>query len=237
MFHCPLTPLSLFLPLPFSLHSFFVGSSSPPPTVSCKSLLEIFGELRSRSVEFQHLFDEDPSLRFTARVKKLIEDVDARSSLLKFVDAWSPTTPLEKEVESLTLLAVGAYAGRFHEGCDFFLLHGITSLWSTKSLLTLFSADPLFQLMMLRCYVFFLAAAYLSRGAPPLILDMSMMVDSIPDVTLLRTRAIASNDEHIPKLVASLFNFAESSPDNANYFYQVAQHSLDNLPTPQSYLF
>ncbi|MDP2435164.1 MAG: questin oxidase family protein, partial [archaeon] len=221
--YIPSTPGSLFV-------TGITGDCLPAMELS---LQEIVGRVR------EHPWPPIEGAGFHMKNSFLLGDSARMKWLAELVMAWKPAPALGDDLRALEWVSAAAFAGHFDKGCDFFLVHGITSLWALKALLTNLEGDVSLQQALLRHYLFFLLSAYIIQGAPLPATSVPGAPPPPSDLAALLEHARASNDEHIPKLAAALLECAAvaSSEERSQFFIDVLKHSLDNLPTPSSYLF
>ena len=221
-----------------------LGGTSPPlfsgqdasfpaflPPRPSRSLLDTIERVRNEAWDFSQC----AATRFPPRLSHLLSDPATLSRLLELVACCDLT---EDPLRAIEFAGAAAYAGNFSLGCDFFLLHAITSFWALKPLLSLCEHDAALRSQMLQSYMLCFLAAYIVRHHPVPVTHLPD--DGTPlDLDALHQRAVASNDEHVSKLVAALFEAADATADleRKTFYFRVIRHSLDHLPTPQSYYF
>mmetsp|Transcript_14260 Transcript_14260/g.22205 ORF Transcript_14260/g.22205 Transcript_14260/m.22205 type:complete len:442 (-) Transcript_14260:224-1549(-) len=260
-------------PLSFSSYTLF---SSPPSSSFSSSLSSICQSLRENYCDFSEKLNAKTT-SFGVKMRAVANYCG--KELEKKVWEWEGWEKGEEEGErkveywlrSLCRLSACMYAGGFvgkdvggRGGCDFFLVHGCTSLWSVGYLIGEWGRgregerekeEEEKRKEMCMSYLYALFCVYVCQGVPPLFQlplpsssspsppsSLSTILPSLegccpPSVEEIKETARKSNDEHIPKITAALLKSAEKDPTNEDFYRLAAGFTLANVPTPTSYVF
>lgn len=184
--------------------------------------------------ELDHAFDGMvvTGSTFSAGMKWLHEKPDVCAQLNRHADRWRPSVT-DIPLLAKTLIHLFYATG----GTGFFTLHTLTALFALRQCLPLLS--PTACVRLLRSFLRSVLYAYAILGRPAISYDLDLPSDG--DWSALVSRAIDSNDEHIPKIIFVSRLFAQldchDDPHTASLYHTCAQLTLDRISTPTSWNF
>ncbi|KAJ1650609.1 hypothetical protein IWQ61_008634 [Dispira simplex] len=184
---------------------------------------------------------------FGRRFEHLVTSA-ADQTLINLVHRWdlNTTKNLVEDLHRLTQAAVLVYAGRkTYSRLDFYLAHGITSLFATHILLPYLS-DPNDQVRLLRLQLYAILVIYVAEGRGILALEdllgyqpLQLSIDQkIPGATAdyLRERALATDDDHVAKVVRALDYFEALYGFHEGLFRKAALKTVDLVVTTEDWI-
>ncbi|KAJ1966844.1 hypothetical protein IWQ62_002216 [Dispira parvispora] len=172
----------------------------------------------------------------------------ADQTLIDLVHRWelNTTKNLVEVLHRLTLVTVLVYAGRKdYSRLDFYLAHAVTSLFATHILLPYIS-DPNDRVRMLRLQLYTILAIYVAEGRGILVLEeilgyqpLQLLVDQETPGTVadyLRERALATEDDHVAKVVRALDYFESLYGFHEGLFRNAALKTVDLVVTTDDWI-
>eukprot|EP01129_Flabellula_baltica_P008295 TRINITY_DN3281_c0_g1_i1.p1 TRINITY_DN3281_c0_g1~~TRINITY_DN3281_c0_g1_i1.p1 ORF type:complete len:243 (-),score=41.05 TRINITY_DN3281_c0_g1_i1:33-761(-) len=205
-------------------YSFFAYDDQGDPesvfTEEEKDPLQIISEIYSDPV-----FDENVVITGYNPFQSTMTNIATNFSehTLKYASYWkTDNLPTKEILDQLTNLAITAY---YQQGStEFFLLHGVTSIFAIHSILEFLEEED--QRKVLKCYWLMLIAVYIARGRPSLDRAESFSSEKYSDWDDVIAQALTLNDEHHVKLVQACKTFSVMYPEHAELWFNSAAETL-----------